>query len=68
MKKLAKYPVFINPVVFWSLSDLFQNDEVLADKMLDKYTVNPEYQRSTENPDSEYELFSDRNVRLWPNY
>jgi hypothetical protein len=51
-----------------AVQDLYQNDELLADRLCDQYTINPKYQRSPSNPNSEFELFSDRHVRLWPTY
>ena len=54
--------------VFQAVQDLYANDEVLACKNIDQYSVNPANQRSATNPDSEYELFSDRSMRLWPGY
>jgi hypothetical protein len=57
------------PVIcMWALYDMYQNDEVMTDKLVDRYTLNPKYQKTAENPHLEYELFSDRSFRLWPNY
>lgn len=55
-------------VVFWAILDLYQNDEILADKSCDHFTLVRKYQKSATNPDSEYELYSDRAARLWPDY
>ena len=54
--------------VKFAIGDLYTNDQVLACKNCDQYSVNPANQRSATNPDSEYELYSDRSARLWPGY
>ena len=36
--------------------------------MCDSFTLNPAYQRSKSNPDSKFELFSDRHMRCYPDY
>jgi hypothetical protein len=55
-------------VLFLALLDLYANDELLACPTCDRWSVNPKNQRSEQNPDSEFELFSDRHVRKWPHY
>ena len=51
------------------LMDLFKMDLILADFENNTYTLNASKQRHPEtNPDSEYELCSDRMLRKFPGY
>jgi hypothetical protein len=50
------------------LMELYRNDEILADREQNRYSLNKDLQKTTENPDSPYELFSDRIKRLFPTY
>lgn len=59
----------LRPYITWQAClDMYQNDEIMADKLCDQFSLNPKLQRSASNPESEYELFSDRFVRRWPTY
>ena len=58
----------LSVTTFWACSDLYQNDEILGDKLCDQWTFNPKYQKTAEHPEREYELYSDRKERKWPNY
>ena len=49
------------------LQDLYRNDEVLADLALERYTTRVEHQ-NREGHETEYELYSDRVVRVFPGY
>jgi hypothetical protein len=53
-------------ITMLGLYDLYRNDECLSDIQTDTYTLKKELQRSASNPDSEYELFSDRITRIFP--
>jgi hypothetical protein len=53
--------------IFWACWDLHQNDEMLSDQN-DRFSLNPANQRGPGNPDSEFELFSDRFERLFYQY
>jgi len=35
---------------------------------MDAYTIDPKYQKSAANPDSKFELFSDRHKRIFFKY
>lgn len=48
------------------LYDLYKNDEVLSDAQTDTWTTDKKRQRTSANPDSEYELYSDRMTRVFP--
>ena len=48
--------------------DLFLDDKILANKTVDRFSVNPALQKTVKNPDSEFELFSDRHQRQWSQY
>jgi len=50
------------------LMELYRNDEILGDREQNRYSLREEVQKTTENPDSPYELFSDRCKRLFPTY
>ena len=51
------------------LLDLFKMDLVLADSENNLYSLDPTRQRNLEtNPDSEFELCSDRMLRKFPGY
>ena len=51
------------------LRDLYQDDKILADKACDRFSLNKQMQRNAEtNPDSEFELFSDRFHRDYKGY
>ena len=54
-------------MVAFAIQDLFQNDELLANQD-DLYSANPANQRSALNPNSKFELFSDRYARLFSKY
>lgn len=58
--------------VVWALQfgcyDLFQNDELLADTLCETFTLDPKYQRNEANPNSEYELYSDRYIRKFSHF
>ena len=49
------------------LQDLYRNDDILADGECFHFTLNPAHQSTAENP-TDYELFSDRFVRIFPGY
>jgi len=49
------------------LLDLYKTDILLADKVFERWTTNPSYQSTSENP-TEYELYSDRMYSLFPTY
>lgn len=68
LAQVSWMPTFRPYLVWQSVFDLFQNDEILADKYVDQFSLNQKLQRSPSNPESEYELFSDRAVRKWPDY
>ena len=53
--------------LFTALQDLYRNDELLADRAMERFSFNPEVQ-STEKNVTEYELFSDRFTRMFPAY
>lgn len=55
-------------MILQAFCDLYQNDEVLANNNLEQWSLNPALQRSSSNPDSEFELFSDRYVRRFSKY
>ena len=59
MKRDSYWPVPHPFLTKHVLLELFRNDEVLANKEMDRFTANKVHQKSSEN-DSEYELFSDR--------
>jgi len=46
---------------------MFKNDEIFADLMHNRFSLNREHQ-STSAKTTEFELFSDRFVRLFPTY
>jgi len=49
--------------------DLYQNDELLADSIMERYSLNAANQRTLDtNPDSEFELYSDRYARKFTHY
>lgn len=51
------------------LQNLFKDDQVLCDPEMNMYSLNPELQRSmVSNPNSKFELFSDRMLRMFPSY
>ena len=51
------------------LRDLYQDDKILADKACDRFSLNTQMQRNAQtNPESEYELFSDRFHRDYKGY
>ena len=60
-------PALAPPFLQAGLGDLFKNEEILADFTMERFTLNPAKQRTAENP-TEFELFSDRMVRLYPKY
>ena len=47
--------------------DLVRNDEVLTDDMMNRYTVNLKYERSSNN-NEQFEFLSDRMARNYPRY
>ena len=53
--------------LFVGLQDCFRNDEVLADVENLHFTLNPALQSTADNP-TEYELFSDRFVKVFQGY
>lgn len=55
-------------LLFLTLQDLYANDELLACPNCDRWSVDPKNQRTDQNPESEFELFSDRHMRKWPQY
>jgi hypothetical protein len=55
-------------MIFASCCDLYQNDEILGSSNLETFSVNKKLQRSTSNPNSQYELYSDRYVRKYYQY
>ena len=67
MKRDSYWPVPHPFLTKHVLLELFRNDEVLANKEMDRFTANRVHQKSSEN-DSEYELFSDRCQRLYSHY
>ena len=60
-------PMLAGFFIMVGLNDLFKNDEILADLMHNRFSLNPERQ-STAAMTTEFELFSDRFVRLFPTY
>ena len=46
------------------MDELYRNDEILADRELDRITANPQYQARIDYK-SEFELYSDRFHRLF---
>ena len=50
------------------LFNLFKDDRVLCDTEMNLYSLDGSKQRSQSNPDSEFELCSDRFLRLFPTY
>mmetsp|Transcript_22321 Transcript_22321/g.27397 ORF Transcript_22321/g.27397 Transcript_22321/m.27397 type:complete len:92 (-) Transcript_22321:1229-1504(-) len=61
MPKLSQFHMFVG------LQDLYRNDEVLADLNNERFTLNRALQSTAENK-TEYELYSDRFVRVFPGY
>ena len=51
-----------------SLCDLYQNDEILGNLNLEKFSLNTALQRNALNPDSEYDVYSDRYTRKFSDY
>ena len=49
------------------IQDLYRNDECLADTENIRFSLNPAVQSTAEKP-SQFELYSDRMVRLFPKY
>ena len=47
-------------IIQFICNDLYQNDEVLASKTVEQFSMNKALQRSDINKDSDYELYSDR--------
>ena len=47
--------------------DLVRNDELLTDDMMNRYTINRKYQRSSNN-NEQFEFLSDRMARKYPRY
>ena len=54
-------------MVIGALYELFRNDQILGDKELTRWSVNPDIQRTVKNP-TEFELYSDRHERLFSNF
>ena len=52
--------------VFIALQDIYKKDEILADYEHNLWSLNPAHQSTEANP-TEFEIFSDRIHRLWPN-
>ena len=48
--------------------DLYSDDQLLATADCEQFTLDPYQQMSQSNPDSGFELFSDRKVRKFPGY
>ena len=59
--KLASFFVIIG------LQDLQRNDELLSDTTNERFTLNPELQSTTDKP-TDFMLFSDRFVTVFPGY
>jgi hypothetical protein len=38
-------------ICFWALLDLYQNDEIMADKSCDRFSLDLKLQKTTESPD-----------------
>lgn len=56
-----------HPLLYVGLLDLYRNDEVLCDKACIRFSLDPKMQSTEANP-TEFELFSDRVVRIFPTY
>ena len=60
-------PNLASMFVYMALLDLYRADEILCDKMCDKFSLNPAMQSTPDRP-SDFELYSDRVTRLFPTY
>jgi hypothetical protein len=59
---------YIHPVtLLMSLYDLYCNDEVLADRVCEQWSLNPAMQCRTDH-ETDFELFSDRKVKKFSSY
>ena len=53
--------------VFAGLQELYKADEILGNKMLELFTLNPANQSTADNP-TDFMLFSDRIAQLYPSF
>ena len=67
MKRDSYFPVPNSMIVCIAIFDLYRNDEILCDRELTRASVNPEVQSTPVNQ-TEFELFSDRYVRMFSKY
>jgi hypothetical protein len=65
---LCNMPYFTPWTLQFGCYDLFQNDELLADELCEKFTLDPKYQRNENNEDSQFELYSDRYMRKFSHF
>ena len=65
--EISWYPMLPSFTVRSALNDLWRNDEILCDRDLDRFSVNPAMQQTAEN-ETGFELMSDRHVRKYPQY
>jgi hypothetical protein len=64
MSYYLRLPVIL---VWIIIQDLWRDDQILANKEVTVYSVNPEMQNTLENPTG-FELYSDCFARLYPTY
>lgn len=55
-------------MIFFACMDLYQNDEILANYNMDKFSLNGQVQKSSKNPESTFMLYSDRRVHKYSDY
>jgi len=57
-----------SPLFRSALMDLYRNDQVLCDREMDRFTLNPEMQHKEGVNETGFELHSDRFTRMFPGY
>ena len=60
-------PKIATMIVHIGLQDLIRNDEIMADPNHERFTLNPGMQSTESNP-TDFMLFSDRFVTVFPGY
>lgn len=66
-RKISKFPLFSPHMIFFCLWDYYWNDQILADKEINRYTTDLKLQHTDANPTG-FDLYSDRITRVFPGY
>jgi hypothetical protein len=66
-KQIVSTPLLSPYLIHLVMEDYYRDDMVLADREIDRYSLNPKMQHTNDNPTG-YHLFSDRVVHMYPGY